>query len=218
MDEYAVTEATTPTRYRERMRYDVDTVHAILDAGRIAHVSFVLDGRPQLIPLVFGRDGDRLYLHASSGSRLARTVRASGEDGFPAAVAVTHVDSLVLSRSAMHHSMDYRCVIAHGALRHVGEPAEQVRAFRVIVDHMVPGRADDCREPSPKETAQTSVFRLDLEQVAARVRDHGLSEDEADLDLPHWAGVVPLASTSGAPRPDTTRPIPAYLAAWLAAS
>lgn len=218
MVEYAATEATTPTRYRERMRYDADSVHAILDAGRIAHVSFVLDGRPQLIPLVFGRDGDRLYLHTSSGSRLARTVRASGEDGFPAAVSVAHVDSLVLSRSAMHHSMDYRCVIAHGALRHVREPAEQVRAFRVIVDHMVPGRFDDCRAPSPKEIAQTSVFRLDLDQVAARVRDHGLSEDPDDLELPYWAGVVPLVTAPGTPRPDTTGPVPAYLAKWLDAS
>ncbi|WP_406278854.1 pyridoxamine 5'-phosphate oxidase family protein [Embleya sp. NBC_00896] len=218
MVEYAAAEATTPNRHRDRMRYDVEAVHSILDAGFLAHVSFTLADRPQLIPLAFGRDGEHLYMHTSSGSQLALAVRASGAEGFPAAVAVTHVDSLVLSRSAMHHSMDYRCVIAHGPLTYVADPAEQLHAYRVIIDHLVPGRADDCREPNPKENAQTAVFRLDLDRVAAKIRDHGLDEDPADLDLPHWAGVVPITTTRGPARPDTGQDTPAYLTKWLDAS
>ncbi|MYW01057.1 pyridoxamine 5'-phosphate oxidase family protein [Streptomyces sp. SID3343] len=218
MAEYPVAAATSPNRHRDRMRYDVATVHAILDAGFLAHLSFVIDGRPQLIPLAYGRDGESLYLHASSGSQLALAVRASGAEGFPVVAAVTHVDSMVLSRSAMHHSMDYHCVMAHGGLKHVADRAEQLHASRVIIDHLVPGRADDCREPNAKELAQTSMFRLDLDQVAAKVRDHGLAEDENDLDLPYWAGVAPLATVRGPLRPDRDQEPPAYLAAWLDAS
>ncbi|MET7303095.1 pyridoxamine 5'-phosphate oxidase family protein [Embleya sp. NPDC005575] len=218
MTDYPATAATTPHRHRDRMHYDVEAVHAILDAGFLAHVSFTLGGRPQLIPLAFGRDGERLYLHTSSGGQLALAARASGAEGLPVAVSVTHVDSVVLSRSAMHHSMDYRCVIAHGPLVHVTDPEEQLHAYRVIIDHLVPGRADDVRPPNPKENAQTAVFRLELDQVAAKIRDHGLAEDPDDLDLPHFAGVVPLTTTRGPVHPDRDQEIPAYLAKWLGAS
>lgn len=219
MAEYPVTAATAPKRHRDRMRYDADVVHAILDAGFMAHVSFTVGGRPQLIPLAFGRDGERLYLHTSSGGQLALAARASGAEGVPVAISVTHVDSVVLSRSAMHHSVDYRCVIAHGPLVHVTDTDEQLHAYRVIIDHLVPGRADDVRAPSPKENAQTTVLRLDLEQVAAKVRDHGLAEDPDDLDLPYYAGVVPLTTTRGPIRPDRAdQDIPPYLATWLGAS
>ncbi|MGW1995135.1 pyridoxamine 5'-phosphate oxidase family protein [Embleya sp. NPDC001921] len=218
MTEYPATAATTPYRHRDRMHYDVEAVHAILDAGFLAHVSFTLGGRPLLIPLAFGRDGERLYLHTSSGGQLALAARASGAEGLPVAVSVTHVDSVVLSRSAMHHSMDYRCVIAHGPLTYVADPDEQLHAYRVIIDHLVPGRADDVRQPSPKENAQTAVLRLELDQVAAKIRDHGLAEDPDDLDLPTYAGVVPLTTTRGPIRPDRDQEIPAYLAKWLDAS
>ncbi|MGC0415718.1 pyridoxamine 5'-phosphate oxidase family protein [Embleya sp. AB8] len=218
MTDYPATPGTTPNRHRDRMRYDVDVVHSILDAGFLAHVSFSVDGRPQLIPLAFGRDGERLYLHTSSGGQLALAVRASGAEGLPVAVAVTHVDSLVLSRSAMHHSMDYRCVIAHGPLTYVGDRDEQLHAYRVIIDHLVPGRADDVRAPNPKENAQTAVLRLDLDEVAAKVRDHGLAEDPDDLELPYYAGVVPLTTTRGPIRPDRDQELPDHLARWLGAS
>ncbi|NUU24529.1 MAG: pyridoxamine 5'-phosphate oxidase family protein [Streptomycetaceae bacterium] len=216
---YARTEATTPTRHRDRMRYDADTVHAILDAGLLAHVSFTALGRPQILPLVFGRDGGRVYLHASSGSHLAIAVRHAGDEGLPVAFAVTHADSLVLSRSAMHHSMDFRCVVAHGPLRRVTDPDEVARGWSVILDHMVPGRYADTRPPNAKETAQTGLFALDLVDVAAKVRSHGLAEDEADMGLGHWAGVVPLRTAVGTPQADegVTTAIPPYLNDWLTA-
>lgn len=215
---YARTEATTPTRYRERMRYDADTVHAILDEAFLAHVSFTAVGQPQILPLIFGRDGGRLYIHASSGSHLAIAVRHAGDKGLPVSFAVTLADSLVLSRSAMHHSMDYRCVIAHGPLRRVTDPDETARGWATMIDHLVRGRYADSRPPSPKEAAQTGLFALDLADVAAKVRSHGLSEDAADRDLDHWAGVIPLRTTAGAPRPDAgvEGEPPAYLKEWLA--
>ncbi|MEU8140080.1 pyridoxamine 5'-phosphate oxidase family protein [Streptodolium elevatio] len=215
---YARTEATTPTRYRERMRYDAETVHAILDEAFLAHVAFTAFGQPQILPLIFGRDGGRLYLHVSSGSHLAIAVRHAGDEGLPVSFAVTLADSLVLSRAAMHHSMDYRCVIAHGPLRRVTDPAETARGWATMIDHLVPGRYADSRPPSPKEAAQTGLFALDLSDVAAKVRSHGLAEDAADRELGHWAGVVPLRTAAGTPRPDAgvEGEPPAYLKEWLA--
>ncbi|WP_436772676.1 pyridoxamine 5'-phosphate oxidase family protein [Yinghuangia sp. YIM S09857] len=217
-DVYARTEVTTPTRYRERMRYDADTVHAILDEAFLAHVSFTAFGRPQILPLIFGRDAGRLYLHASSGSHLAIAVRHAGDEGLPVSFAVTLADSLILSRSAMHHSMDYRCVIAHGPLRRVTDPDETARGWATLLDHLIPGRYADSRPPNAKEAAQTALFALDLADVAAKSRSHGLSEDAADRHLDHWAGVIPLRTAAAAPRPDTGAPgePPAYLKEWLA--
>lgn len=209
--------ATTPTRYRDRMRYDADTVHAVLDDAFLAHVSFVADGRPQVLPLVYGRRASRLYVHASTGSHLALAVRDAGGAGLPVSLAVTIADSVVLARSAMHHSMDYRCVIAHGPLHRVTDPDEVPLGWQTVIDHLVPGRYADSRPPAPRETAQTALFALDLADVAAKVRSHGLSEDEADLGLDHWAGVIPLRTAVGTPRPDSgvTTELPAYLRRWL---
>ncbi|MCF2533263.1 pyridoxamine 5'-phosphate oxidase family protein [Yinghuangia soli] len=215
---YARTEATTPTRARDRMRYDADVVHAILDEAFLAHISFTAFGQPHILPLAFGRDGSRVYVHVSSGSHLATAVRKAGDEGLPVSFAVTHADALVLARSAMHHSLNFRCVIAHGPLRRVTEPDELVRGWSVLLDHLVPGRSADTRPPNRKEAAQTGLFALELVEVAAKVRTHGLSEDEADLGLDHWAGVVPLRVVAGTPEADAgvSPELPAYLAAWTA--
>lgn len=212
---YPRTETTTPTRAKQRMRYDSDTVHAILDAAFLGHIAFTAYGQPQILPLAYGRDGGRLYVHVSSGSHLAIAVRHAGDEGLTVSFAVTHLDSVVLSRSAFHHSVDYRCVVAHGPLVRVTDPDEQVRGWSVLLDHMVPGRSADSRPPNRKEVAQTGLFALDLVEVAAKVRDHGLNEDPEDLALDHWAGVIPLRTVAGEPRPDgVTPPLPEYLAEW----
>lgn len=210
--------STTPTRYRDRMHYDADSVHAVLDDAFLAHVSFVADGRPQILPLIFGRHASRLYVHASTGSHLALAVRDAGDAGLPVSLAVTIADSVVLARSAMHHSMDFRCAIAHGPLRRVTDPEEVALGWQVMIDHVIPGRYADSRPPAARETAQTALFALDLVEAAAKTRSHGLSEDEADRSLPHWAGVIPLRTAAGAPRPDdgVTADVPAYLTRWLA--
>jgi nitroimidazol reductase NimA-like FMN-containing flavoprotein (pyridoxamine 5'-phosphate oxidase superfamily) len=217
---YSPTAATTPTRHRGRMRYDEDTVHAILDDAFLAHVSFVADGRPHVLPLAFGRDGRRLYLHVSSGSHLALAVRDAGADGLPATVAVTHVDALLLARSAYHHSLNYRCVIAHGPLRRVTDEAEIPRGYTVLVDHLVPGRSADSRPPNRHELARTALLALDLAEVAARVRSGPLAEEPEDMGLAHWAGSVPIRLAAGTPvpEPDLAGPatVPEYLDRWVA--
>jgi nitroimidazol reductase NimA-like FMN-containing flavoprotein (pyridoxamine 5'-phosphate oxidase superfamily) len=212
--EYAPTAATTPTRKRDRMNYDADAVHAILDEVCTGHISFIAHGLPQVLPISYGRSGSRLFVHGSTGSHLALAVRAAGAEGLPVSFAVTHTDRLVFSRSQMNHSADYRSVIAHGRLCRVHGEAAQREGFSAIIDHMVPGRSADCRAPDRKELAMTALFVLELDQVAARARTHGLSEQERDVDLPHWAGVVPLSVRAGTPQSEQA--VPDYLARWLA--
>ncbi|GAB3463795.1 pyridoxamine 5'-phosphate oxidase family protein [Streptomonospora sediminis] len=209
---YPVAASTTPTRHAERVGYDRGTVHAILDADYICHLGFVADGAPVVLPTLYARVGERLYLHGSTGSRPQRDAR----DGLRVCVTVTIADGVVLAHSAMHHSMNYRSVVAHGTARRVTDQAESRAALDALVDAPFPGRAGDCRPPTAKELAQTSVLRLDLHEVSAKIRTGGVSEEPEDRDLPHWAGVVPAARSYGPPEPDTGGgagevPLPAYL-------
>ncbi|NJQ04364.1 pyridoxamine 5'-phosphate oxidase family protein [Streptomyces lonarensis] len=208
---YATTARTVPTRGRDRARYDRDLVHAVLDAEFVCHLGFVRDGAPVVLPTLYARDGERLYLHGSTGSR---PLHAAQSEPLPVCVTVTLVDGLVLARSAFHHSVNYRSVVVHGAARRVTDPAELDRAFAVLVDHAVPGRSSDCRPADRREAAATAVLALDLAEVSAKVRSGGPNDDEADLTLPHWSGVVPLRRTAGTPEPaaDCTTPLPGYLA------
>jgi nitroimidazol reductase NimA-like FMN-containing flavoprotein (pyridoxamine 5'-phosphate oxidase superfamily) len=203
---------TTPTRLRERAAYDRQTVHSVLDEAYICHLGFVIDGEPVVLPTIHARVGGILYLHGSTGSRPLLT---AATDGLAVCVTVTLLDGLVLARSAFHHSMNYRSVVAHGIARLVTDPAEKRAAVGAIVDHVVPGRSADCRPPSAKELAATSVLRLELAEVSAKVRTGGVQEEEEDLALPYWAGVLPLALVPGEPRPDDgldrTIPLPPYV-------
>ncbi|MFC3996655.1 pyridoxamine 5'-phosphate oxidase family protein [Nocardiopsis sediminis] len=237
---YPQTGRTTPTRHRERAAYDRATVHAILDADWICHLGFVADGAPVVLPTIYARVGDRLYLHGSTGSRPLRAAGqgagtagrpegsgaddgagdapdAAPEDGLRVCVTVTVADGVVLARSAFHHSVNYRSVVAHGTAHRVTDPAERARALDAIVDAAVPGRSADCRPATPKELAQTAVLRLDLAEVSAKVRQGGVADDPGDLSLPHWAGVLPLTRSFGPPQPDPAlapgTPLPPYLPA-----
>ncbi|BAJ32559.1 MULTISPECIES: pyridoxamine 5'-phosphate oxidase family protein [Kitasatospora] len=212
---YTRDELTTPTRSKERAAWDEETVHAILDAGYLCHLGFVRDGAPVVLPTLYARVGDRLYLHGSTGSRPLRG--AKDERGLPVCVTVTHVDGLVLAKSAFHHSANYRSVVAHGTAYQVTDPAELRLALDAIVDQVVPGRSADCRPGNAKEVAATAVIRLELDRVSAKTRTGGVNEEPEDLDLPYWAGVVPVAPAYGPPAasPHTaagTEP-PAYLSA-----
>lgn len=141
---YPTTSRTTPTRGRARARYDRELVHAVLDEGYVCHLGFVRDGAPVVLPTLYARDCERLYLHGSTGSR---PLRAAGETepGLPVCVTVTHVDGLVLARSAFHHSVNYRSVVVHGIARPLRDPTGKARALDLLVDHVVPGRSADCR-------------------------------------------------------------------------
>lgn len=211
---YEPTPRTTPTRYRERAHYDRDTVHQILDESLVCHLGYLSEGRPVVLPTTHARLGETLYLHGSSGSGPLLAARAAPA-GLPVCVTVTLVDGLVLARAAMHHSVNFRSVVVLGAARVVDDEAEQRRALAGLLDHVAPGRAADCRAPNPRELAATGVLALDLAEVSAKVRTGGPVDDPQDCALPHWAGVVPLRVTAGAPVPaddlDPATPVPGYL-------
>jgi uncharacterized protein len=211
---YRPTPRTTPTRYRERADYDRTTVHGILDEALICHLGYLSAGGPVVLPTTHARLGETLYLHGSTGGGPLLAAKASGS-GLPVCVTATLVDGLVLARAAMHHSVNFRSVVVLGDARVVEDPAEKLRALRCLLDHIRPGRADDCRAPNGRELAATGVLALDLVEVSAKVRTGGPVDDPEDAALPHWAGVVPLGLAAGTPVPaadlDPANPLPAYL-------
>lgn len=214
-DRYRPTERTVPTRAPERAAYDRELVHRVLDEGRLCHMGFVRDGAPVVLPTLYARVGERLYVHGSTGSR---PLRAGGEEaGLPVCLTVTLMDGLVLARSAFHHSINYRSVVVHGTARQVLDTDERSVALDAIVDHAVPGRAADCRPGDAKELAATAVLAIDLAEVSAKVRSGGPNDEEEDLALPHWAGVLPVSVTHGTPVPADDLPAQTELPDYLAA-
>ncbi|MFZ3468913.1 pyridoxamine 5'-phosphate oxidase family protein [Streptomyces sp. 4.24] len=197
---YAPTDRTVPTRSRDRARYDRETVHSILDEAYVCHLGFVRDGAPVVLPTLFGRVGETLYVHGSTGSR-PLLAAGKADPGLPVCLTVTHVDGLVLARSAFHHSINYRSVVVHGTAYEVTDPDERRMALDALVDHVVPGRSADSRPASNKELAATAVIRLDLNEVSAKLRTGGPNDDPADLGLPFWSGVVPVTPAYGTPVP-----------------
>ncbi|MFE5494169.1 pyridoxamine 5'-phosphate oxidase family protein [Streptomyces virginiae] len=213
---YEPTDRTVPTRSRDRARYDRDTVHAILDEAYVCHLGFVRDGAPVVLPTLFARVGESLYMHGSTGSR---PLLAAGrtDPGLPVCVTVTHVDGLVLARSAFHHSLNYRSVVVHGTARQVTDEDECRTALDAMIDAVAPGRSGDVRPASARELAATAVIRVDLDEVSAKLRTGPSSDDAEDLGLPHWAGVVPVDRVYGTPVPaadlDPGIAVPDYLTA-----
>ena len=212
VDHYQRTERTRARRLPERAAYDRATVHAILDEGFICHVGFVVDGQPFVVPTGYARVGETLYLHGSTGSRLGL------RPGMDVCVTVTLLDGLVLARSAFHHSMNYRSVMALGRTRAVRDFEEKEAALRALVEHIVPGRSDEVRGADPRELAATAVLAVGLDEVSAKVRTGDPKDDDPDYDLPVWAGVLPLALTPGDPVPDPvldpSLPTPGHVASW----
>ena len=213
---YTPTERTVPTRAPQRASYDKDLVHAILDEGYVCHLGFVRDGAPVVLPTLYGRVGEVLYVHGSTGSRPLRTAGRS-DQGLPVCLTVTHVDGLVLARSAFHHSINYRSVVVHGTAYDVTDPEEKRQALDALVDHVVPGRSADSRPADKKERAATAVLRIRLDEVSAKARPGGVNDEHEDLSLPHWAGVLPVRSAYGAPEPSLDlapgTEVPGYLTA-----
>ena len=198
-----------------RARYGRAAVDAVLDVAPLAHVASVgPDGAPRVVPVLCARVGDDLLLHGSSAAAWAPAPGTSRD----LAVAVTLMDGLVLARSWFHHSANYRAVVVHGAARRVTDPEECLALARHVVEHLVPGRADASRAPTRKELAATAVVLLPLAEASAKVRDGGPGDDEEDLALDVWAGVVPLPATAGAPVPDPLLPagasLPEHVRGW----
>ncbi|MEU4241514.1 bifunctional pyridoxamine 5'-phosphate oxidase family protein/GNAT family N-acetyltransferase [Actinoplanes sp. NPDC026619] len=207
---YPQTERTTATRYRDRMSYDADQAHAILDEAYDCCVAFVVDGEPRVLPTLQVRVGDTLYLHGSSGGRFGLSARTGG---VRVSVSVTILDAIVYGRSQFHHSANYRSVVVHGVAQPVTDPAEKLAATRALADKVGDGRAADSRPPTKQELAQTSVLALPLAEVSVRARTGGVNDDPADLALPHWAGVLPVSRAFGPPQADAgvTAAPPSYL-------
>jgi nitroimidazol reductase NimA-like FMN-containing flavoprotein (pyridoxamine 5'-phosphate oxidase superfamily) len=189
---------TEVSRHPERGVYDRPTIDQILDEALICHVGFVHEGNPFVIPTIHARDGDTLYLHGSPASRMLRGL----SEGIEICVTVTLLDGLVLARSVYNHSMNYRSVVVLGRARLLSDPAEKLAALEAVVEHVVPGRWQDARQPNEKELAGTTVLAITLEEASAKIRSGPPKDFDADLDLPVWAGVVPLELAAGVPAAD----------------
>lgn len=176
-------------RVPARGHYDQETVYNILDAGFMCHVSFAVNDQPFVIPTLYGRKDNWIYIHGATTSRLIKNL----EKGFEISLAVTHVDGLVLARSAFHHSMNYRSVVVFGKARLVEEDMKN-EALKIISDQVLPKRWEEARKPNKKELKATTVLRIEIEQASAKIREGGPSDELADYDLDIWAGVVPIKS------------------------
>ena len=203
------TQHTTVKRHPERGAYDRATIDSILDEALICHLGFVVEGRPFVIPTIHARDGDTLYIHGSPGSRMLR----SAKEGVDICVTVTLLDALVLARSVYNHSMNYRSVVVLGRAHELTDGDEKLQAMRCVVEHVVPGRWEDARRPNDGEIKGTTILALPLDEASAKIRSGPPTDDDADLELAVWAGVIPLGIEPGAPLPDSgvDGPPPAYV-------
>jgi hypothetical protein len=201
---------TTVRRLPERASYDRAAAHSILDEGLVAHVGLATADGPVVIPMLYGRDGDVVLLHGSPASRLLR----GGAKGTEMCVTVTLVDGLVLARSAFHHSMNYRSVVVIGRATPVGDLTDRRAALDVLVEHIVPGRTADARPPNERELRGTLVLALSLDECSVKVRTGGPIDDDDDMDLPVWAGVIPLTTVAGSPVSTTDLHVDASVPAY----
>ena len=206
------TERTRVVREPQRGVYDRESIYKILDEAFVCHVGFSVDGQPYVIPTLFARVGDAIYFHGSAASRMLRSL--SG--GIPVCVTVTLVDGFVLARSVFNHSMNYRSVVALGKATLVGAPKEKLEALHAYTEKMLPGRWNDARQPNEKELKATSILRLPLTEVSAKVRTGPPIDDDPDYALPVWAGVIATHFSFDPPvrdeRCNPSIPIPAYAA------
>jgi nitroimidazol reductase NimA-like FMN-containing flavoprotein (pyridoxamine 5'-phosphate oxidase superfamily) len=198
---FPVTEVNRVRRVRERGKYDEATVHEILDRGFVAHVAFIDEGKPVVIPMIYGRDGNVLYLHGARKGRFASSIA-----GQPVCVGVTLVDGIVVARSLFESSMNYRSVTIHGMATEVVDPDARLRGLRMVSEHNIPGRWEEVRAPFDLELKATVVLSVPIEEASAKVRAGGPIDDYDERDLSVWVGVVPVTTTVGDPVSDPSVP------------
>ena len=205
------TPRTTLRRAPDRGSHDWDTIAAILDEGIICHIAFEAGGQPYAIPTIYGRDGRTLYIHGSPASRMLRSLA----EGIPMCLTVTLVDGIIFARSVFHHSMNYRSVVALGTAHSVDGQADKLHALEVITDHLTPGRWGDARIPNERELKATLVLRMEIDEASAKLRPGGVADEPQDMDLPVWAGRLPLSLVAGEPETDpgvaAEHPVPQYV-------
>ena len=193
----SATERTRLRRHAERGKTSRADLLAVLDAGMICHLGVVVNSAPLVLPTAYGRIGDTLYLHGSSANRSLHAA-----DGQQVCVTVTHLDGLVCARSVFSHSVNYRCAVVFGAARIVTDPDERLAGLRAVTEHLIPGRWDAVRAPTRKELAATSVLAIPLAEASVKIRTGPPGDEPEDLELPVWAGVVPMAVSFGEPESD----------------
>jgi nitroimidazol reductase NimA-like FMN-containing flavoprotein (pyridoxamine 5'-phosphate oxidase superfamily) len=194
---YPVDGVNQVKRRHDRGFYDYATVHAVLDAAAMCHVSYVVDGNPYCTPTLFWREGNRLYWHGSNSSRMLRNL----SEGEPTCLTVTHLDSLVLARCGFNHSADYRSVMAFGHARIVEDPEEKRHALVMMVDRFFPGRTAQLRASTQKEINATTVVMMEIERASAKIRAKGVADDDEDYALPIYAERLPVRTVIGLPDP-----------------
>ena len=205
---FAVTERNKVRRRSERGRFDKATIYDILDSALLAHIAYTIDGQPFCTPTGFWREGDVLYWHGSSASRMIRTL----SDGVPACVTVSHLDAIVLARSGFHHSVNYRSVMAFGTARLVTDPDEKVAALDGFVDRFFPGRSKEIRAANKQEVKATSFIVMPIDQASGKIRSTHVSDEEEDYALPVWTARIPVRTVVGeadlCPRSIPDLPVP----------
>jgi hypothetical protein len=210
-DDFPVTHQNQVKRLPKRAAYDRATIFAILDEALICQVAFVQDGQPVVIPVLHARDGERILLHGSLSSRLLNHLAAGGQ----VCLTTTLLDGIVLARSVFHHSVNYRSAIVFGHGQAIENPVEKMAALQIFTERLIRGRWGDARIPNERELAATAVAAVTIESASAKVRTGSAMDDEADLELPVWAGVLPLSLAAGTPVPQPNLPagigIPDYI-------
>jgi nitroimidazol reductase NimA-like FMN-containing flavoprotein (pyridoxamine 5'-phosphate oxidase superfamily) len=206
------TSRTTISRHSERGTYDRDVAYAVLDEGLVAHVGVDAGEGVMVIPMTYARVGDEIFLHGAVASRWL----GSFEKGRAVSVCVTLLDGLVMAKSAFSHSMNYRSVVTYGDATVVTGKARKRKAFKALLDHLVPGRWDDSRQPDKKETDATILLSVPIDEASVKVRSGPPKDTAKDLELPYWTGVVPLQLAAAPPVPASPDegPVPAYIAAY----
>lgn len=194
-DAFPVTPRNRVRRLHERGSYDREVIYPILDSAFLSHVAYVIDGQPYCTPTIHWREGDWLYWHGSSASRMLRHLKT----GTPVSLAVSHLDGLVLARSGFNHSANYRSAMCFGTAHIIEEPERKARALKAVVDRFYPGRSAEIRPDHPQEIKATMVIGMEIEEASAKCRAKGVGDDEEDYDLPIWAGVIPVKTTISAP-------------------
>jgi uncharacterized protein len=209
-DSFAPTERTQIVREPQRAVYDRAAIYTILDEGFVCHVGFSVDSQTYVIPTMYARVADFLYFHGSAASRMLRNL----SNGLSVCITVTLTDGLVLARSVFNHSMNYRSVVALGTAALVEDPAEKLGALHAFTERILPGRWNDARQPNEKELKATSILKLPLTEISAKVRVGPVEDDADDYALSVWAGIVPLRLIADAPirdeRCDASLPVPSY--------
>ena len=197
MNTYKITERNKVKRVPKRGNYDRETVYDILDAAFVCHVGFVIDGQPFVIPTAYGRDGDIVYIHGATKSRMLVNL----EKGIPVCLTVTHLDGIVVARSTFHSSVNYRSAVIFGQAKPVRDDLKN-HALKVITNNIIDGRWEEARPPYEKELKGTSVLGIEIESASAKIRIGGPNDEKEDYDLDIWAGIIPLQMIAGKPVAD----------------